>query len=235
MSGPDDDSKAEDFRRPFSDSDTEECSHTIQTLLAEAAQTMEKASNIALDEFDLDCSHGEATSRAVMPRSRERLAAEAKGLEALDEALVHLATRLGRRRTACGACIAAGSDDGSIAEGHNQVSSGSAAHSAQPKTLKGVVRHHIEENLLVLYEVPKVRQYHEDPLEEHQVDWADLFFDLTYVAATKKMGHVLGGEVTWLGVFHFGVLALSLHDAWKFKVAFPSPHDAAVAFTHSSH
>lgn len=154
MSGPDDDSKAEDFRRPFSDSDTEECSHTIQTLLAEAAQTMEKASNIALDEFDLDCSHGEATSRAVMPRSRERLAAEAKGLEALDEALVHLATRLGRRRTTCGACIAAGSDDGSIAEGHNQVSSGSAAHSAQPKTLKGVVRHHIEENLLVLYEVP---------------------------------------------------------------------------------
>lgn len=54
-----------------------------------------------------------------------------------------------------------------------------STRSSTKTNLAHVFNVHIEERLLVFYEVPKVRQTHEDPQTEHQVDWADVFFDLT--------------------------------------------------------
>jgi hypothetical protein len=45
--------------------------------------------------------------------------------------------------------------------------------------LAAIWSHHIEHGLLVFYQVPMVRQFYEDTQHEHEVDWADLFFDLT--------------------------------------------------------
>lgn len=83
----------------------------------------------------------------------------------------------------------------------------------------------------MLYEVPKVRQFHESPETEHIVDWADLFFDLTYVAAAFQLGKMFISEVSWLAAFKFAVVALCLHDAWRFKTL----HDSTFCATDVVH
>jgi hypothetical protein len=54
-------------------------------------------------------------------------------------------------------------------------------------TIAAIWNHHLEAGLLVFYKVPVVRHRFEDPQHEHEVDWADLFFDLTYVAAAYQV------------------------------------------------
>lgn len=39
----------------------------------------------------------------------------------------------------------------------------------------------------MFYKVPIVRHRFEDPQHEHEVDWADMFFDLTYVGAAYQV------------------------------------------------
>ena len=58
------------------------------------------------------------------------------------------------------------------------------------------------------------------------MDWADLFFDLTYVAAAYQLGVLLKAEVTWSGSWHYVALALAMLDAWKFKTLHDSTFEA---------
>eukprot|EP00614_Pseudopedinella_elastica_P005226 CAMPEP_0172599800 /NCGR_PEP_ID=MMETSP1068-20121228/19920_1 /TAXON_ID=35684 /ORGANISM="Pseudopedinella elastica, Strain CCMP716" /LENGTH=587 /DNA_ID=CAMNT_0013400175 /DNA_START=240 /DNA_END=2003 /DNA_ORIENTATION=+ len=93
-----------------------------------------------------------------------------------------------------------------------------APESNRAKTaLKAIIGPDLEEELLVFYEEPKVRAFHEDSSMEHQIDWADLFFDLTYVAAAQQLGHLLKEDVSWLGLFYFSTIFLCMSDAWRFK------------------
>lgn len=46
-------------------------------------------------------------------------------------------------------------------------------------------------------QVPSVRHVVEDAQHRHEVDWADLFFDLTYVAAAYKVGFKKGAVTTF--------------------------------------
>ena len=80
--------------------------------------------------------------------------------------------------------------------------------------------------LLVMYQVPAVRHRFEDAQHDHDVDWADLFFDLTYVAAAYRLGTMLKADVSAHGVFHFLVLACSMMDCWKFKTLHDSMFEA---------
>ena len=90
--------------------------------------------------------------------------------------------------------------------------------------------HHMDYGLLVLYQVPTVRHRFEDPQHDHDVDWADLFFDLTYVAAAYRLGTMLKADVSPRGVFHFLVLSCCMMDAWKFKTLHDSMFEATDVF-----
>ena len=76
-----------------------------------------------------------------------------------------------------------------------------------------------------------MRQYHEDHQEEVSIDWADLFFDLTYVAAANQLGHLFRASVSWMSFVYFGCLALVLIDSWKFKTLHDSTF-SSVDITH---
>lgn len=58
------------------------------------------------------------------------------------------------------------------------------------------------------------------------VDWADLFFDLTYVAAAFQMGTNLKSDVSFRGFTYFLVIALCMLDSWKFKTLHDSTYEA---------
>jgi hypothetical protein len=58
------------------------------------------------------------------------------------------------------------------------------ARPSRRSTVARVVTTQIQAGNLVYYKVPKIRknvEWHEEAEHEHDVDWADLFFDLTYV------------------------------------------------------
>jgi len=82
-------------------------------------------------------------------------------------------------------------------------------------TIGWVVTTQIQAGNLVYYKVPKIRknvEWHEEAEHEHDVDWADLFFDLTYVAAAYRLGGNLKSDVSLRGFFYFLTLAVAMID-----------------------
>lgn len=55
---------------------------------------------------------------------------------------------------------------------------------------------------------------------------ADLFFDLTYVAAAFRLGLMLKADVSLIGIIDFIVLTVCMLDAWKFKTLHDSTFEA---------
>jgi hypothetical protein len=78
----------------------------------------------------------------------------------------------------------------------------------------------------VFKQIPKVRRLHEDHEHEYAIDWADLFFDLSYVAGAYKLGVVLKADVTMRGFSYFLVLAVSMIELWRFKTIHDSTYEA---------
>jgi hypothetical protein len=212
------------FPCPFSEQATQAPVPTIHQLLCEAAAALGAIS--LMDKDGLDLGEGSEIHDAYCQSMREQARSEIAAIQDLDLAVTLLSDRFGCRRTVADAYSM---NPPSTAD--EQAAEATEAFTPRTTTLKGVWAHHIEERLLVFYEVPKVRQFHEDQTTEHKIDWADLFFDLTYVAAAFQLGHMFIYEVSWLGAFEFAVVALCLHDAWRFKTL----HDSTFAATDVVH
>ena len=84
--------------------------------------------------------------------------------------------------------------------------------------------------MLYFFQIPKVRRLHEDHEHEYVVDWADLFFDLSYVAGAFKLGVMLKSDVSIRGFCYFLVLAVSMIELWRFKTIHDSTFEATDIF-----
>lgn len=98
-------------------------------------------------------------------------------------------------------------------------------------TVAAAWEHSREHGNLRAYELPKARIGWDQIAHNHDVDWADLFFDLTYVAAAFMMGNLLKYNLTFIGTCNFIVIYLSFHGAWRSKTI----HDSMIEATDVSH